>query len=102
MEICGPFLDKQRRASKKHWYLSYFIPKLGPNGAPLQVEGKTQLVRKRPYCESKGKAEADIARLRDQYASAGAGTFVHSREAQSECQAARALLPAGDSVAAAP
>lgn len=101
MKIKGPFLNRRRRRSPSKWYLSYFVPRLGTDGTPVQMDGKTVLDRKRPHYKSKDLAAADIPRLQDQYAAAGAGSFVHSRTAQADYQNAAQILPEGVSVTAA-
>jgi len=98
VNITGPFLDKQRRTSKRKWYLHYCVPELGANGSPVMVEGKVKMERHRPYYESKALAEADKPRIRGQYGTAGAGDFIHSRDAQSDYSQAVGLLPAGVTV----
>lgn len=97
MKIGGPFKNKARG----NWYLSYFVPRLGPNGAPTMKEGKVVLERHRPHYDSKAKAEADKPRVRGQAGTAGAGDFIHSREAQTDYSQAIGRLPAGVTVSMA-
>lgn len=101
MNIKGPFLNRQRRRSKLKWYLSYFVPKLGPNGAAAVVDGRVVMQRERPHYESQDKANADKDRIAKQYGVAGAGEFVRSRAAQSDYDQARAILPGGVTALAA-
>lgn len=93
MNIGGPFLDRQRREAKCPWYLSYFVPKMGTDGTPVMIDGKVVMRRERPYYPSKAAAMADKPRIEAQHATAGAGSFVQSREAQAEYERAKAIVP---------
>lgn len=98
MNIRGPFRNKRRG----NWYLSYFVPKLGPNGAAvLTSDGKVVLDRHRPHYDSKDLAAADKPRILAQFGAGGGGDFVHSRTAQEDYERARKLLPPGVTVAMA-
>lgn len=83
MKIGGPFFDASRRQSPKKWWLSYFIPKLTPKGAPiLDPEGRAVVVRKRPYYKSQELAQADKPRLLAQYGASGAGGMLSRVDAE--------------------
>lgn len=101
MKISGPHRDLQRKDAKKSWYLSYFAPVLDDGGKPVLIDGRAKKTRRRPYFQSKALAEAHKESLADQYNATGSGSFVHSREAQSDYERARRLLPAGVTVEAA-
>jgi hypothetical protein len=92
MKISGPHRNKARG----NWYLSYSTPKLDANGVPqLTAEGQVIRERHRPHYVSKALAEADKPAIAQQYATAGSGSFTHSRAAQADYDAARQILPAG-------
>ena len=94
MKIGGPFLDKARRGANKKWWLSYFVPKLDAQGAPVLVDGRAQLERKRPYYETKDAAQADKPRILAQYGAAGAAAEggVLSGAQAAEYEAAKAIV----------
>lgn len=99
MKISGPHFDQARKSAKKSWWLSYSVPKIGPDGAAVIGEnGRAVLERKRPYYETQADAIADKPRIAAQYGTGGAGAFVQSREAMAEYEAARRVLPAGVSL----
>lgn len=98
MKISGPFFDPARKGAKKPWFLDYFAPVLDDEGRPVVVGGKVQRKRRRPRYESKALAMADKESLQEQYATAGAGSFMHSRESLADFEAARRILPAGVSL----
>ncbi|MDR1284154.1 MAG: hypothetical protein LBK99_25555 [Opitutaceae bacterium] len=74
MKIGGPFLDVSRKKNPKKWYLSYFVPKLDPQGAPILKNGRAVLERKRPYYETKDAAQEDKPRILAQYGTGGNST----------------------------
>jgi hypothetical protein len=94
MKISGP----KRNKARGNWYLSYSVPLVDANGAPVIRDGRVVLVRHRPHYASRDLAEADKPRLQGQYGTAGGGDFMHSREAQADYAAARKILPAGVTV----
>ena len=62
MNVCGPFKDKTKLAkgAAKPWYLSYFAPKLLPDGTiALDAKKRPILQRRRTYYATKAEAEAD-------------------------------------------
>ncbi len=91
MTISGPHKNRARG----NWYLSYFVPRMGPTGTPIMKDDRAELQRHRPHYPSKDQAEADKPRIRAQYGTAGTGAFIHSREAQADYSQAQAMLPAG-------
>jgi hypothetical protein len=46
MKIGGPFLDPKRKKNPKKWYLSYFVPRLDAQGAPILRDVRAVLERK--------------------------------------------------------
>jgi integrase len=93
MKIGGPFLDPAKKGQPRPWYLSYFLPRLNPDGsAQLDARGKPVLARMRPFYESKAKAAADIARIREEHSAVGSSSFVVNRDAAAEYEAAKRIV----------
>lgn len=95
MKIGGPFLDTSRKGSPKKWYLSYFVPRLDAQGAPILIEGRAQLERKRPYYETQASAQADKPRIFAQYGAAGSAAEggVLSGAQAAEYEEAKRIVP---------
>jgi hypothetical protein len=94
MKIGGPFPDPKRKKAKKKWFLSYFVPRLDSQGAPILHNGKPVLARKRPYYESKDAAQEDKPRILAQYGAGGnSPSGILTREQASEYSRAKDIVP---------
>lgn len=94
MKISGPTRDPAKRGQPKEWYLSYSAPKLKPGGGyVLDEQGKVVMQRHRPYYATRADAEADMPRIQEQFARAGAGEFMFDREAAADYETAKLIAP---------
>ena len=99
MNVCGPYKDKTKveLGAPTPWYLSYFAPKLLPDGTiALDPEKRPILQRHRSYYPTKATAEADKPRLETQHAATGTGGYLFDRRAAEDYEQAKKIM--GDGV----
>lgn len=99
MNVKGPFKDKTKvaKGAAKPWYLSYFAPKLLPDGTiALDAKKRPILQRRRTDYATKAEAEADKPRLETQHAATGTGEYLFDRKAAEDYEQAKKIM--GDGV----